>query len=159
MKRSTKEWSLTALLFTIGGSIVIIIGQLAGIMLPIMWGAQDFSDFSITLNHSSAVFDGESSSHIPQRVDFAVTDIHHWLRPYRFNIFFRALGAINDSYAIFNPEEISFLYSPLNLLNDTIKCNVTIQTNLTKIGVYPIVIQGIGGERWKDAKRHAFFGN
>ncbi len=147
-KSSARQWSENALLVTVAGSLIVIIGQLAGTIIPIMYGPEDMSDFSIKLDHISAVVDIQNcanqsieSSH-PVTTKIIVEDLHHFLRPYRFNIYFKALGSLDNTSAAFTPREINFTkrLTPTELLN------ISIKTNLTEIGVYPIVIQGIGGD-------------
>jgi len=49
-KKKYDHWYENALLLAIAGSVIAVMGQLAGTLLPIMYGPQDVSDFSINID-------------------------------------------------------------------------------------------------------------
>jgi len=44
---ASRSWYENALLLAVAGSVIAVIGQLAGTVIPIMYGPEDVSDFSI----------------------------------------------------------------------------------------------------------------
>lgn len=168
-----KQWYENALLLGVAGSIIAVTGQLAGTVIPIMYGPQDIDDFNIELYAKSIVFDEDLHPHIVDgqtrypsvHVNITIEDLHRWLRPYRYKIQFHALGSINDAYAIFDPPEIQLparfeIRKPVKSTwrhrdrygkmeytytpPDTTTAYIEINTTSTPIGNYPIVIQCIG---------------
>jgi hypothetical protein len=162
-KSSARKWSENALLVAVAGSLVVIIGQLAGTIIPIMYGPEDISDFSIKLDHISHNFDVQNCSKNQNNydwVDIKVEDFHKWLRPYRFTIHFQALGSsINDTYTYFDPPDIRLpglfesgeYQSRVNQSGEHRRmpldtARVLIRTKSKVEGTFPILIQGIGGD-------------
>lgn len=166
-KGGRNSWYQNTLLLAVAGSIIAVIGQLAGTVIPIMYGPQDIEDFNVNLDTASIIVDGQSpiSKYPFEYINITINDLHRWLRPYRFKIQFRALGSINEAYAIFDPPEIQlparfemgksvrsywmhpdrhgnrrYTYSP----SDTTTAYIDINTSSTPIGDYPIIIQCIG---------------
>ena len=107
-KKEPRSWYENALLLAAAGSIIAVIGQLAGTVIPIMYGPQDVSDFSIDINDDVyQIIDVNTTSEGRDvNVGIAVEDLHQSLRPYTFKIQFKAVGPINDTTAIFDPPEI-----------------------------------------------------
>ena len=110
------------------------------------YGPEDISDFSIELNYLHFIAKVQPVPITIDQiqtpvVDLAITtkDLHPVLRPYRPIIYFQALGDLNDTYTTFNPPETKAGGGSI----------VSIYTNLTKPGYYPIIIQGTGSDRKK----------
>ncbi len=162
-KRSKDPWYDNALLLTIAGSIIVVIGQLAGTVIPIMCGPQDISDFNIDLDPMTDLIDVKNSAPDGQYVNVNITieDLHKFLRPYIFKIQFKASGPINDTYVTFDPPYIKlprsifefrkpvnstywYFGKPRSMPPDTTTVCIYIAPNSTFIGNYPIIIQGIG---------------
>lgn len=133
----TKPWYENALLIAVAGSIVVVVGQLAGTLIPIMYGADDASDFSVSVNppYGQFSFDGMAGTAIA-KID--VTDFHELLRPYRHAVH---LSVMNK------PESLDVKF------NDNDK-RPPIRTNLTiyayNLSAQPfsqeLDIQAIGGD-------------
>jgi hypothetical protein len=79
---ATTPWYENALVIALAGSLVVLVGQLAGTIIPIMWGADDASDFSVSVNppYAQFSFDGTATAKID------LTDFHECLRPYRHTV-------------------------------------------------------------------------
>ena len=86
-KREQSTWKENALLLTMAGSIIAVIGQLSGrFYTRIIFGPQDASDFSINIDPiSNMTFVNESAN---MSVKVTANDFHSLLRHYRFKIFF-----------------------------------------------------------------------
>lgn len=126
------------------GAFLVLLGQLAGqfagTTIPIMYGSQDVSDFSINIDPISSRIDvAPITLPIPTaavvKVNITAEDFHPYLRPYRFKIYLQALGLPKNTEVAFNPPEIR----PGDI------STMYIITNRTATGSYPIIIQGIGG--------------
>lgn len=50
--KEQRPWYENVLLLAVAGSIIAVIGQLAGTIIPIMYGPEDISDFFIELNQT-----------------------------------------------------------------------------------------------------------
>ncbi|RJE46829.1 hypothetical protein A7K50_12455 [Dehalobacter sp. MCB1] len=94
--KEQRQWYENALVLTVAGSIIVVIGQLAGTIIPIMYGPEDISDFSITANpvdiyvkHSEQT---ESNLLSYANVEIKVDDFHPYLRPYRYYIYLKILN-------------------------------------------------------------------
>jgi len=122
----------------IGGSLVLL-GQLAATIIPIMYGPDDASDFSINLDPLSSRISVEPIS-LPQptgvatKVNVTAEDFHPTIRPYKFKINLQALGLPKNTTALFNPPDIQ--------PGDT--STMIILSDLKVTGNYPIIIQGNG---------------
>jgi hypothetical protein len=132
-KRGHNLWYENALLLAVAGSIIAVIGQLAGTVIPIMYGPQDASDFTINIdpiNHIAIVNESMRVS-----VNVTADDFHPFLRPYRFKIFLRALGAPKGVRIKFDPPEI--------------RAKGTSYLDISSNGIFEdssIVIQGVGAD-------------
>ena len=136
LKKERRPWYENALLLAVAGSIIIVMGQLAGTLIPIMYGAADASDFSISIN-PSGIYTYESVINSSfDMVHVTVEDTHPYLRPYRFNVFLRALDVQNGITIWFDPPEVK----------PTGASQMHIKFNNYSIKEYPIVIQGMGGD-------------
>jgi len=179
-KRTKKDqkssWHESALLLAVAGSIIAVMGQLAGTIIPIIYGPQDISDFYIDLKDNIDQF-YDVATFIPGNesicVNITVNDIHPFLRPYESKIYFKAIGPMKNTTALFDPPEIKlqrrlslleFVF-PLQSVNSRHSYpnpnNVTqfdkvelkpyesmliITIKNATIGKYPITIQGIGND-------------
>lgn len=166
MPSEQRPWHANALLLAVAGSIIAVIGQLAGTVIPIMYGSEDISDFTMNLEPVSRVVDSQNSTTLDGQyvtANVTIKDLHRWLRPYRFKIQFQALGSIDDSYALFDPPEIQLpgrleRWKPVkstykhsdqygNSRHIDMSPDMTgvyINTRSKSIGDYPIIIQAIG---------------
>jgi hypothetical protein len=161
-----KSWLENAFMLAVAGSIIALIGTLATTILPIMYGHEDISDFSITVDPLTCRFDVQNCTNNTNDtnnsvwVNIKAENFHKWLRPYKFGIHFQAISpSINDTYAYFDPQDIS-LPSPLDFRErksstyhsgkqilmplDTAMVHITAKSAAT--GTFPIIIQGIGGD-------------
>lgn len=152
-------WYENALLLAVAGSIIVVIGQLAGTLIPLMWGQEDISDFSINLDRTFSMVEVqprpislEKNNSSAGPVNITIEDLHSILRPYRFNVNLQAFTNASDMY-------VSFTKNPKNQkkeLTQEAKAGETLYvgifTNTTKPGYYPIIFQGTGsGERKRNA--------
>ena len=62
MFKRKNPWFENALLIAAAGSIIALIGTLSSTVMPIMYGSEDISDFSIKLDHISSLFDAQNIS-------------------------------------------------------------------------------------------------
>jgi hypothetical protein len=112
-----KSWLENAFVLAVAGSLIAVIGTLATTVLPIMYGHEDISDFSITLDPPYHLFDVQNITNGKNNttwVSITLNDFHKWLRPYKFPIHFQAISpSINDTYAYFDPQDITFPSPPL----------------------------------------------
>jgi hypothetical protein len=130
-KRGGSSWRENALLLTVAGSIIAFMGQLAGTVIPIMYGPQDVSDFSVNIDPISSLNDS-------QNVHIAFEDVHPILRPYRFKIILKILGMPKG--ATISVPWLPTEYKAGDSIMVTFKCNPNVS------GYFPILIQGIGGD-------------
>ena len=152
-------WYENALLLAVAGSIIVVIGQLAGTLIPLMWGSEDMSDFSVNLDRTFSIVEVqprpipiEKNNSSAGPVNITIEDLHSILRPYRFNVNLQAFSNASDIY-------VSFTKNPKNQkkeLTQEAKAGETLYvgifTNTTKPGYYPIIFQGTGsGERKRNA--------
>ena len=141
-----------ALLIAIAGSIIVVMGQLAGTVIPIMWGPEDISDFSIKLDRTYSLVEVQMPNNITMNdtgpVNITIEDLHPILRPYKFNVNIQAFGNAGINIKCQNPETGGLTQEAKS--GDTLY--VGIFTNITKPGYYPIIFQGTGsGERKRNA--------
>lgn len=149
-KSSARQWSENALLVTVAGSLIVIIGQLAGTIIPIMYGPEDISDYSISISPiASEIYLDENETTEWKNVmgyrafiaNVSVDDFHKWLRPYRYNVALKIsdsdLPAHDKKYVEFNPPEIK----PGGI------SKMTIALTEPEVEFYhPIKIQAVGGD-------------
>jgi hypothetical protein len=158
-----RRWYQNALLLAAAGSIIALFGTFASTVIPIVSGPQDSSDFSINLDNATQrvnVQDCKNGSGFTE-TNITIEDLHGWIRPYKFIIHLQALGNINDTYALFDPQDIKLPGPNLNPFHSMLvqsthkhhskfdykppnKATVYFTINSTVIGNYPILIQGIG---------------
>lgn len=153
MPSGQRPWYENALLLAAAGSIIVVIGQLAGTVIPLMCGPDDISDFSINLDRTYSLIQVHNNS-LPEPddagpVNITIEDLHPILRPYKFNVNVQALGNSSDIYVRcknLKTQAITQEAKP----GDTLY--VGIFTNIIKAGYYPIIFQGTGsGERKRNA--------
>jgi hypothetical protein len=143
--KEQRPWYENALLLAVAGSIIAVIGQLAGTVIPIMYGPEDMSDFLIGVDpvEGTLLLFPENNAYAfdPPIWHIRVEDSHAHLRPYRFGVLLKAFSepdGVDLSFRLpeIHPDEISrmnFTVSPSAL-------------NYLKERGYPITIQGVGGE-------------
>jgi len=109
--KEQRAWYENALLLTVAGSIIVVMGQLAGTIIPIMYGPGDISGFLITanpvyiyINHTEqSKYDSLSFADI----DIKIEDLHPYLRPYRYYIYLNMLDKPDGvEYVTFYPPQI-----------------------------------------------------
>jgi len=131
--KERNPWYENALLIAVAGSIIVVIGQLAGTVIPIKYGAEDVSDFSVSL--SSNWVKVINSNKLKEPITVTVEDLHPSLRPYKYGIYLRALQM---------PPGINVTLQPLLIRpGETSKMDISFSSDLK--GDFPIIIQGMGG--------------
>lgn len=141
--KEQRPWYENALLLTVAGSIIVVVGQLAGTIIPIMYGPGDISDYSIS---SSPAFVNRSDHKIYSEstsggkffvVKLGIDDIHPYLRPYRYEIYFRATNFPKEVvYVYFYPSEAK--------VGNTVLMSFFIEKAVELNGSPMIRVQGIG---------------
>ena len=135
-KRGRNPWYENALLIAVAGSIIAVIGQLSGTVIPIMFGPQDFSDFSLLVDpvYLDTVNFGENNAGLIGEV--YVRDLHSFIRPYRFEVYLKALQV---------PAGVKIrLVPPIQSPGGTSDIDVYWAPDVA--GEFPIIIQGVGGD-------------
>jgi hypothetical protein len=135
--KEQRPWYENALLLAVAGSIIVFIGQLAGTVIPIMYGPQDMSDFSISLNPISVLV--QSSMSHAQVINISVEDLHKHLRPYKFGVLLKALDVPAGVIIWFEPHEIR--------PGESSKMVILIPLNTSSMkSENHIIIQAVGGD-------------
>lgn len=98
--KEQRQWYENALLITIAGSIVVVIGQLAGTIIPIMYGPEDISDFSISANPTYIYINQSEHPAVIRNVGIKIEDFHPYLRPYRYYVYLSIIK---------KPDDLSFI--------------------------------------------------
>jgi hypothetical protein len=125
----------------IGGSVIAVVGsimgfllQLSGILMPIHFG--DYSDFSISIEPAGVAIDRAiEPGPISRVVNVSVLDFHHFINPYKHDVF---LSPMNHSKCIditFDPPSV----------HAGRKSTMLVHINHECFGTHYIQIQGIGG--------------
>jgi hypothetical protein len=135
-KKRERRWYENALVITVAGSIIVVVGQLAGTIIPIMYGPGDVSDFDI-IAEDGHFFSFPANESFYRIFSVRTEDYHPWLRPSRYNVFFRALDLPRGSDIKFVPPERPVGGESLFKLN----CSQGLSP-----GYYFIKIQGIRGD-------------
>jgi hypothetical protein len=137
-KRKRNPWYENALLLAIAGSIIAVTGQLAGTVIPIMYGPQDVSDFSINIDPISYTIPSNENAEFSTKI--AIEDLHSILRHYRFKIILNILNIPDNMAIVLNQ------YGPLEFsAGDTTE--IIFRTSPQNFSfTCPIIIQGIGGD-------------
>jgi hypothetical protein len=166
-KRKPNSWYENAIVIAVAGSIIVVVGQLAGTIIPIMYGAQDGSDYSISVDpvsikdkvyfgypedfedtkktlgiqNETIIFPADSSAEYINlgEAEIKVEDLHPFIRPYKFGVFLTSSGAPSNSTITFDPPEIK----PGGVSHMTIKLT---WWGCLDEGDYPIIIKGLGGD-------------
>jgi hypothetical protein len=154
-----KSWAGNALLITVAGSLILVLGQLAGTGLSIMFGADDASDFAVSIEPINSVlfevpaavlFGGRGMSttgDFSAVATISVEDFHPTLRPYKFNVFLRPLDVPRNVEIRITPKEVK--------AGDVSNMVIIYHHNFTSsyksnehpiFNEYPIVIEGSGGD-------------
>jgi hypothetical protein len=144
--KEQRPWYENALLLTVAGSIIVVVGQLAGTIIPIMYGPADISDYSISaipIYISKNLSEKETWDEyiLDTRLAYAdvrVDDFHSFIRPYRFGVYLKAINLPKEVLKVsFDPIEVKAgSASRMRLyLEDT-----------DSLFSHPIKIQGIGGD-------------
>jgi len=119
LAQKIKFWGKNALLVTVAGSIIVVLGQWTGTVIPIMYGAEDASNFAISIEPNSVVFsipmmdipDDKRRNYVYEKAfsetaTISVEDFHKTLRPYKFKVFLRALNVPKNITIIISPKEV-----------------------------------------------------
>jgi hypothetical protein len=135
-KKEQRSWYENALLLAVAGSLIAVAGQLAGTVIPIAYGPQDVSDFSVSISPISIPID--PSMHV-QNATVKVQDLHKYLRSYKFSVLLKSLGVTDGIKVIFLPHEIH--------PGEVSQMYIIFPDNISalKDGQYEITIQGVGG--------------
>jgi hypothetical protein len=145
----SRPWYENALLLAAAGSVIAVIGQLAGTVIPIMYGPQDVSDFSIGVDPVEGTLLLFPDNNHPENNSYAldppdwyvkVEDSHAHLRPYRFGVLLKSFE---------KPEGVSLAFHlPEIHPGDVSRMNFTLSSSAISLndGGYPITIQGVGGD-------------
>ncbi len=94
MRNAKKPWYENALLITLVGSVIVLVGQLAGTIFPIMYGPYDFSDFYIAADPIAYII---PINKYDLKGDIYSWDSHPILRPYQSEIYLRGFRTTNLS--------------------------------------------------------------
>jgi hypothetical protein len=141
----SRSWYENALLLAVAGSLIAVIGQLAGTVIPIMYGPQDVSDFSIGVDPVEGTMflfpDNYSFKLNPPDWYVKVYDAHPLLRPYQFGVLLKSSEEPNGMTLDFHLPEVR--PGHVSRMNFTISDSTM---SSLKDGGYPITIQGIGGD-------------
>lgn len=150
--KEQKPWYENALLLAVAGSIIVVVGQLAGTLIPIMWGPEDISDFSIKLDRTYSLVESNITMTDTGPVNITIEDLHPLLRPYKFNVNIQALGNASGIYIMCRNLKAREAQAITQEAKPGDSLYVGIFTNITKPGYYPIIFQGTGsGERKRNA--------
>jgi len=143
--KEQRQWYENALLIALAGSVIAVIGQLAGTVIPIMYGPADISDFIVSTEPIGHEVDREYNNSadtifLGQAV-IKVDDLHPYLRPYRFSVRLQTVQSppglnINIEYPELKPPYYTRMYYEV--------------TNKVPEGQHQIIIQGLGG----DGRKH-----
>jgi len=140
---TSRPWYENALLLAVAGSIIAVIGQLAGTVIPIMYGPEDVSDFSVAVDPVEATLflfpESNAYAISPPVWNVRIENYHSILRPYRFGVLLKNLGTPEGMALKFHLAEIH--------PGDVSRMNFSLSdpSSLAE-GEYPIAIQGIGGD-------------
>ena len=80
---ASDPWYEMPLTIAIVGSIIAVVGQLSGTVIPIMWGPESVSDFAIYVSATKVTLYPYQNQVI---TSVAVKDLHSFLRPYMHTI-------------------------------------------------------------------------
>lgn len=145
---SKDPWYNRPILITIAGSIIVLVGQLAGTILPIYYSPNSISDFGVSINPPLCTYrynitndtiNGLQEGILAERelATVEVDDFHQFVKPYHYDVSLRALDV---------PEGMSIIFETPNK-RPPYKSGCRLQIPLHyPPGEYPITIQGIGGE-------------
>ena len=141
----SRPWYENALLLAVAGSLIAVIGQLVGTIIPIMYGPEDVSDFSIGVAPVEGTLllfpeDNYSFAMVPPDWYVKVHDAHAHLRPYQFGVLLKSSEA---------PEVVSLDFHPPEIHpGEASRMNFTVFKSIVTLedGGYPITIQGLGGD-------------
>ena len=153
--KEQRQWYENALLLAVAGSMIAVIGQLAGTVIPIMYGPEDVSDFLVGADPVEAtllLFPEDNAYAIDPPIWYVkVEDSHSHLRPYKFGVLLKAFSEPDGVDLSFRLPEIH--PNEVSRMNFTIS-DISAVFSLEEVG-YPITIQGLGG----DGRTHntAFF--
>lgn len=144
-------WYENALLLAVAGSIIAVVGQLAGTIIPIMYGPEDISDYSISVSPiASEIYIDENETsewknfegYRSVKANVSINDFHEYIRSYRYNVALKVsnseLPPCDDRYVEFKPPEIK----PGSKSQMTIALKHP-KFNMEKL-IYQIKIQGLG---------------
>ena len=141
----SRPWYENALLLAVAGSVIAVIGQLAGTVIPIMYGGEDVSDFSIGVDPVEGTLllfpENNAYAFSPPYWHVKVEDSHAHLRPYKFGVLLKSFEEPEGVALTFHLPEIH--------PGDVSRMNFTISKSalsFLKDGGYPITIQGVGGD-------------
>jgi hypothetical protein len=130
-------------LITIAGSIIVVIGQLAGTIIPIMFGPEDISDFSISANPTYIYFNKSPGlDSLVRNAAVKIEDFHPYIRPYRYYIYLNIIEKPN--------EVVATVLSPVKIKTGEVSNLKIFYRSEGNIYSLPITIQGIG----EDGKTH-----
>lgn len=132
----SNPWYENALLLVVAGSLIALIGQFAGTIIPIKYGAEDASDFSISVDPVNKIVSSENGTINVGNI--SVEDFHPTLRPYKFGIYLSATGGPRNATISFSPAEIKPGRSS--------RMNITFGSFSSGKRDYTITIQGWGGD-------------
>jgi hypothetical protein len=142
---ASRSWYENALLLAVAGSVIAVIGQLAGTVIPIMYGPEDVSDFSIGVDPVEGTLflfpEDDAYAISPHYWYVKVEDSHAHLRPYKFGVLLKSFEEPEGVALSFHLPEIH--PGEVSRMNFTISRSTP---SSLKDGGYPIIIQGVGGD-------------
>lgn len=134
---ASSPWYETSFAIAIIGSIIAIVGQLGGTLIPIMWGPESVSDFAVYADDPAVTL-------LPNQnqlfTSIYVEDLHSFLRPYMHAIHLITVG---------QPESINIDFSKGDHLTGTNEVEMVISrksNQTTPSGKYLVDIVGLGGD-------------
>jgi hypothetical protein len=146
--KEQRPWYENALLLAVAGSIIVVVGQLAGTIIPIMYGAQDASDFILSVENPVLTFPSSSSGDYDNwwvwthgiSVNITVKDVHDTLRPYRYPVLL-TVNLKDENITAVIPHGQSVFGTP------TFKSTIVIRPKGSMaVGAHLVQISGIGGD-------------
>ena len=142
--KERRAWYENALLLTVAGSIIVVVGQLASTIIPIMYGPSDISDFTISVNPPycyASMFEQDNKTilYFTEVPKVKITNVYpRYIRSYPHSVYIRAIDA---------PPNMSIRFSTSSVKADDPEIDMRIEYfNRIPDNVYPITIQGIGGD-------------
>jgi hypothetical protein len=142
---SDKKWLEQPILITVAGSIIVLIGQIFGNVIPIMLGPADSSDFSISvdpplysISRTVDIMNETITARESKVPSIKIQNYHKYIKPYIHTIFLRVVENPKNMTIKFNPPTTDASSTPVSM-------EIRVPLDYPE-GQYPLTIQGIGGD-------------